>query len=485
MSDIRQLSPPRRPAVPPAIEGFVYLQLLGSGGFADVFLYEQQLPRRRVAVKVLVEEQRNTKKLDYFRDEANLMAQLSTHPAIVTIHQAAVAEGGRPYLVMEYCPKPNFGQRFRTEQIGIEEVLASGIQIAGAVETAHRAGILHRDIKPANILLTEYNHPALTDFGVAGLVGAPEGPSGLSVPWSPPELFASPPISRAVSDVWSLGATVYALLAGRAPFEVADPDDSLGAMANRIRSTPLSPVPRDDVPVSLQEVLATAMAKSPHARYTSALSFGRALQQVQEHLGIPMTPIDVLDDAFAANRPSDDDSGRTRVRPVHPAGRPPAGSAPSSAVPAPLTGSADLPTAALLSADLPTAALQNGDVPTAALQSADRSTADLPAADRPSELSAGFLPANESAEVGHQPADIAARALFPPGAAGQAQPPTVAYSPNGAPRAEPVRTGIVGVPTAPIGVRPAPGKSRVPGILLDVALVLAVVTAATYLVLTK
>ena len=115
------------------------------------------------------------------------MAMLSTHPAIVTIYQAGVARDGRPYLVMEYCPKPNLQVRYRREPFSVAESLRVGIQVAAAVETAHRAGVLHRDIKPANILVTEYNRPALTDFGIASTTSAAAESEGLSIPWSPPE----------------------------------------------------------------------------------------------------------------------------------------------------------------------------------------------------------------------------------------------------------------------------------------------------------
>ncbi len=92
----------RTPSPPPQLPGFTYLQPLGAGGFADVFLYEQEMPRRKVAVKVLLADRITTGAAQEFTDEANVMAMLSTHPAIVTIYQAGVAGDGRPYLVMEY-----------------------------------------------------------------------------------------------------------------------------------------------------------------------------------------------------------------------------------------------------------------------------------------------------------------------------------------------------------------------------------------------
>jgi serine/threonine protein kinase len=307
----------RPPSTPPEIPGFAYLELLGSGGFADVFLYEQQMPRRRVAIKVLLKESLTEGARESFDAEANLMAQLSTHPSIVTIYQAGIAADGRPYLAMEYCPKPNLGARYRREKISVAEALRIGVQVAGAVETSHRAGILHRDIKPANILVTEYNRPALTDFGISvALVGggAEQESVGMSIPWSPPEVFGAVPSSGTSADIYSLGATVYTLLAGRSPFEVAGGANSGLDLIARIQSSPLSRTGRADVPDSLEQVLATAMAKREDARFGSALEFARALQKVQLELSLSVTPADVLDDALPAEDLEEEDDGNTRIR---------------------------------------------------------------------------------------------------------------------------------------------------------------------------
>ena len=166
------MSQKRPPAPPPDIPGYNYLALLGSGGFSDVFLYEQDRPRRKVAVKVLISDLKTESARRRFESEANLMAQLSSHPYIVTIYEAEVTAGGHSYLAMEYCSRPSLDVRYRRARFSVDEVLAVGVQVASAVETAHRAGIAHRDIKPANILVTDYNRPALTDFGISGTMDA-------------------------------------------------------------------------------------------------------------------------------------------------------------------------------------------------------------------------------------------------------------------------------------------------------------------------
>jgi serine/threonine protein kinase len=306
----------RRPSPPPQLPGFTYLEPLGTGGFADVFLYEQQMPRRRVAVKVLLADRLGSMAAQEFADEANVMAMLSTHPAIVTIYQSGVAGDGRPYLVMEYCPRPNLQLRARKETFLVAEALRVGIQVAGAVETAHRAGVLHRDIKPANILVTEYNRPALTDFGIASTSGESAEASGMSIPWSPPESFAEPPQSGPRTDVWALGATVYTLLAGRSPFERPGERNSSADLIERIERAALPPLGRPDSPESLQRVLERAMAKNPDDRYPSAVAFARALQKVQIELSHSVTPIDIVDEHPSPEELEDDGDGLTRVREI-------------------------------------------------------------------------------------------------------------------------------------------------------------------------
>lgn len=321
------MSPKRPVAPPPHIDGYKYLDRLGSGGFADVYLYEQDRPLRKVAVKVLLADLKTEGARRRFESEANLMAQLSTHPYIVTIYEADITSSGHLYLAMEYCSRPNLDVRLKRSRFSVDEALTVGIQVASAVETAHRAGIAHRDIKPANILVTDYNRPALTDFGISGTMdSAGEAETGMSIPWSPPEVLAGSVADGVKADIWALGATVYTLLAGRPPFVVTGGDNSHAALVSRTTSLPVPPLGRAEVPRSLELVLATAMSKSPASRYPSAYTFAMALQRVQTEMNLSVTRFEALD-----NTPDVDDhregppDDATRVRgvisidPVYPA----------------------------------------------------------------------------------------------------------------------------------------------------------------------
>lgn len=327
----------RAPSSPPDLPGYRPLQLLGSGGFADVFLYEQRLPRRKVAVKVLLTEELGRDTRAQFVAEANLMAQLSAHPFIVTIFHADVSADGRPYFVMEYCSGPSLAERYKRERFAVEDGLRTGIRLAGAVATAHAAGILHRDIKPANVLTNDYGWPALTDFGISSnfegelpvhTVTSPDDASatasgqsavGMSVPWSPAEMFEDDPRPDQRSDVFSLAATVHTLLAGRTPFEIPGrPNGSLD-LIGRIERGAITPIDRPDVPRSLASVLAKGMATRRDDRYPSAIDFARALQRVELELGYAPTTIEVpnlASERADVGEAADGDADATRARAV-------------------------------------------------------------------------------------------------------------------------------------------------------------------------
>ncbi|UFN43807.1 serine/threonine protein kinase [Nocardioides okcheonensis] len=284
----------------PVIPGFTFVEHLGSGGFADVFLYEQQWPRQRVAVKVVRPDVPLTDREKYlFTAEANAMARLADHPYIVSVITAGVtAEGGRPFLVMRYCPPPDLGVRVRSNPMSPMDAVSTGIKLASAIETAHRSGILHRDIKPSNVLVTSYHEPALTDFGIAGHMAEVEGDDDvrISYPWSPPELLDGRSNGSVASDVYSLGATIWHLLVGRSPFSIPSGDNSTRALSARILHAAPPATQRPDVPPALDRLLQQCLAKRPEHRPSSALELARALQRIESAAGWARTSVAVEGD---------------------------------------------------------------------------------------------------------------------------------------------------------------------------------------------
>ncbi|GAA4177806.1 serine/threonine-protein kinase [Gryllotalpicola koreensis] len=307
----------RPPSQPPVLSGYDYRFPLGTGGFADVFLYEQDMPRRSVAVKVLLANLVDSDVLRMFNAEADVMAKLSPHPSILTVHAASISADGRPYLVMEYCPSPLIrrDENGISERVAVDRALHVAIKMASALETAHRAGVLHRDIKPSNILLTAFGAPVLGDFGIATSLASShhEEVFAMSVPWSAPEVLGETTTGTVQSEVWSLAATVYTLLAGHAPFEKPDKSENsrqkqrMRIIRERPRTLP------NDVPDQVQRILMRAMSKSPDARQQSMLALARELQQAQTDLGLPITPLELAVDEWAPqSRP--EDFGNTGVR---------------------------------------------------------------------------------------------------------------------------------------------------------------------------
>ena len=297
----------RLPSAPPILPGLVYIRPLGSGGFADVFLYEQDMPRRNVAVKVMPSDVRDPELRRMFNAEADVLAHLSAHPAIVTVYQASISADGRPYIVMEFCPG-SLSQRYRLERIPVPEVLNIGVRMASALESAHRAGLVHRDVKPSNILVTTFGTPVLADFGISSSLmhRSDSEVLAMSVPWSAPEVIAEQTPGTVASEVWSLGATVYSLLAGHSPFERRERgQNTKELLRKRIARATYTPIARADVPESLQTLLAASMSRDPARRHGSAREFAEALRAVQTELGLSATPLEIPEDDWAASAPVD------------------------------------------------------------------------------------------------------------------------------------------------------------------------------------
>ena len=153
----------------PRIEGFRWIRALGSGGFADVHLYHQQVPSRDVAIKIARSNVEGGN--EAIRHEADAMARVSSHPTIVNLHGVGALDDGREFLIMEYCPVTNIADQVRAHPMDVPAALDLIIRISSGVEMLHRMGYVHRDIKPGNIMLDSYQSPVLSDFGVSARIG--------------------------------------------------------------------------------------------------------------------------------------------------------------------------------------------------------------------------------------------------------------------------------------------------------------------------
>ncbi|GLZ10133.1 hypothetical protein Acsp04_03680 [Actinomadura sp. NBRC 104425] len=217
---------------------------LGAGGAGSVWTASDEMLRREVAVKEIVlpaglGAEQHRVACERARREARAAA-LIDHPNVITVHDVLV-EDGRPWIVMELIRGESLAQAAR-RGLTPQQVARIGLQVLDALEAAHARGVLHRDVKPGNVLLDRDGQRAvLTDFGIAALDGDPGLTSTGTFVGSPgyvaPERLREEPAGPE-SDLWSLGATLYAAVEGRGPFERDSPMAVLGAVLSEEPAPP-------------------------------------------------------------------------------------------------------------------------------------------------------------------------------------------------------------------------------------------------------
>ncbi|WP_415952419.1 protein kinase domain-containing protein [Streptomyces sp. KLOTTS4A1] len=222
------------------------LSKLGHGGMGTVWRAKDETVDREVAVKEprvpehLPERERATA-FERMRREARAAARLD-HPAVVNVHDVAV-EDGQPWIVMEFVQGRSMGAALQEGTLGAREAARVGLEVLGALEAAHQAGILHRDVKPDNVMLGRYDRVVLTDFGIAqiegetnltdtgGFVGSPEF-------IAPERVLGQRP--GPASDLWSLGVVLYAATEGVSPFRRSNTPATLQSVLNATPAAPAS-----------------------------------------------------------------------------------------------------------------------------------------------------------------------------------------------------------------------------------------------------
>ncbi|MGW4894933.1 serine/threonine-protein kinase [Kitasatospora sp. NPDC004240] len=271
----------------PALPGYELVGVLGQGGFATVYRARQLAVGREVAVKIDSRVLSNERDRQRFLREVTAAGQLSGHPHVVTLYDAGVLPDGRPFMVLELCPNGSLADRLRTGgPLPVVEARNVGVRIADALAAAHAAGVLHRDVKPGNIMINPYGAVALADFGLAAMPRPGHELSAtreaLTPAYAPPEAFRLADPTPA-GDVYSLAASVYALLRGRPPHYPDQGDLSLAELIVR-HEHPLPDLP--GVPPGLTEVLRHAMAADPAHRLPSAAALRDALEAAELHTAV-------------------------------------------------------------------------------------------------------------------------------------------------------------------------------------------------------
>ncbi|MFC9551515.1 protein kinase [Rhodococcus sp. NPDC056960] len=280
---------PPAPAAELAGAGFDDAVEIGRGGFGVVYRCIQADLDRTVAVKVLTVDLDEENRARFFREQ-RAMGRLTGHPNIVGVLQVGATDSARPYIVMPFHSQDSLEARVRENgPLALDEVLRLGVKMAGAVESAHRLGILHRDIKPANILLTDYGEPELADFGIAHISGGFETATGAvtgSPAYTAPEVLGGDPPSPA-ADVYGLGATLFSALTGHAAFERRS-GEQVVAQFLRITTQEVPDLREHGIDDDVAAVIARAMSREPGERPATAADLGEQLRRLQRDHGMPV-----------------------------------------------------------------------------------------------------------------------------------------------------------------------------------------------------
>jgi serine/threonine protein kinase len=268
------------------LEQFDGLIEIGSGGDGVVFRAHQPELHRDVAVKVMHATALDEAAVARFERERTAMGVLSSHPAIVTVHDAGFTGRGRPYLVMEHMSGGTLADRVAAEgPLPWAEALDVAICLADALSAAHAAGVLHRDVKPQNILVSSYGDVKLGDFGISGLVGSEAvtvqfGRLPGTLEHVAPEVLAGERASEA-SDIYSLASTLYALLTGTPAFR-RPTDEMLVQVIQRVIFEEPPDLRPFGVPACVAAAIERGMAKDPAERPESAEGFAAELRSARD-----------------------------------------------------------------------------------------------------------------------------------------------------------------------------------------------------------
>jgi hypothetical protein len=276
------------------IAGYSDISEVSRGGFATIYRAVQATFEREVAIKVLTGPA-DESAVRRFHRECTAIGSLSGHPNIVTVYEAGATDDGRLYMVMEFLHGGSLADQLAGRgPFAPTEVVDLGARIAGAVESAHRAGIVHGDLKPENILLSRLGEPKVADFGLAfladGHMSTSGGLTGTIVHAAPEVLSGDRP--TVASDIYSLASTLSCLLAGRPPFAPAG-EASIVSILGRITRDPPPDLRPRGVPADICRVIEQGLAKAPADRQQNLAQFGRQLQAVQAQLGHTITPLPI------------------------------------------------------------------------------------------------------------------------------------------------------------------------------------------------
>jgi len=272
---------------------------LGQGGMGEVYLAEDTKLDRKVALKLLPDEvSLDHERMRRFVQEAKSASALN-HPNIITIYEIGETES-RHFIATEFIDGETLRKRMRHGHLKLIELLEIAIQTTGALAAAHAAGIIHRDIKPENIMVRHDGYVKVLDFGLAkltepqGFTADTEAPTkalvdtgagivlGTLVYMSPEQAKGQRVDGR--TDLWSLGAVIYEMVTGHAPFEAGTPSEVLGLILNKEPAL-LARYDRE-APAELERIVSKALTKDLEERYQTAKDILVDLKRLKRQLDL-------------------------------------------------------------------------------------------------------------------------------------------------------------------------------------------------------
>lgn len=263
----------------PDIPGCSFVRNLGAGATANVYLY-RSAEYGYLAAKV-TRQSLSAITHDRYRTEINALTRLSSHPNILTVRDSLITADGRGCMLLDYAPNGSAQDLIRIRPVPQERATQMVLMLADALHTAHRRGIIHRDVKPSNVLFDAHGMPLLADFGICADLYRPMLLTGHSPLWSAPEVLAGLSGGTDRSDVYSLGATLFALLTGMPPC-LQDIQHEPRECPSRPREPIGTPVPHDGISPAMRRVLRKALCQHPDDRYGSMAEFAEALNGLHE-----------------------------------------------------------------------------------------------------------------------------------------------------------------------------------------------------------